>query len=330
MSIRAASRKEQRFASTLAIAISLVGFGVAVRAQSFQGTSNVVAGSASVFATGNTTTVTVRSPSAVINWTPTDTATGSSPINFQPSGTTATFTNDPRSTANFAVLNNILPAASNRQIQLNGTIVSQLQSAAAGTSTGGTVYFYSPAGILVGPSAVINVGNLGLTASPIIFDPSTGSFGATGAVPGNPAQTVHFLQSNSGAKIDIARGAQISANGGDGSYVAIVAPVINNSGTMTVNGNAALVAADAATITFDPSGFYAISMDVGTSASGTTLFSDGTITGSASTRSTTGGPAHQIYLMTAPKNSLITLAIGQGGNLGFDIAGAAQTFDNTV
>ncbi|GAC1403447.1 MAG: hypothetical protein NVSMB69_00010 [Novosphingobium sp.] len=305
----------------------MVAFGAAVRAQSFLATPTVVvSGSASVFATGSTTTVTVNSPSAVINWTPNDTAIGGGPINFQPPGTTATFVNNPSSTADFAVLNNILPTDPSRMVQFNGNVISQLQTLAGASSIGGTVYFYSPGGILVSPTAVINVGNLGLSASPIAYNATTGSFGATGSVINNGTQTVTFGQANAGSSVQILSGAQINASSSDGSYVAVVAPRINNTGTINVNGNAALVAADAATITFQPSGLYSISLDVGTSATGTALFNGGTITGSAST----GAAAHQIYLVTAPKNTLINMLIGQGSNVGFDVAGAANVSGNSI
>ncbi|WP_295638057.1 hypothetical protein [Novosphingobium sp.] len=330
------SRATRDFAvsSTLAIAVSLAAGGTAARAQSFQATPTVVVpGSATVTTGTNTTTVTITSQHTVINWVPTDTAIGGGPINFQPSGTIATFVNDPNSnpssTPDFAVLNNILPTDATRSVQFNGTVIAQLQTLFSGTSTGGTLYFYSPGGILVGPSAVINVGNLGLTSSPIAYN-SAGNFGATGAVITNTgAQTVRFGQANAGSSVQIASGAQINANSVDGSYVAIVAPIVQNTGTINVKGNAALIAADAATITFNPSGLYSITVDAGTSATGTPLFNNGTITGSASNTGQ-GGPAHQIYMVTAPKNTLITLAVGQGSNLGFDVAGAADVFGNSI
>jgi filamentous hemagglutinin family protein len=175
--------------STLAIAASLAFAGTGARAQAFLATPTLVGGNASVTTGTNTTTVTVNSRGAVINWTPNDNAIGGGPIAFQNSGTTATFVNNPSSTADFAVLNNILPTDTTRAIQFNGTIVSQLQTLAGGSSTGGTVYFYTPGGILVGPSAVINVGNIGLTANPIAYDAS-GNFGATGSVINNGTQTV--------------------------------------------------------------------------------------------------------------------------------------------
>lgn len=328
---RSRATRDVAASSTLAIAVSLLAGAMPAQAAlmptgSFDAASTVVGGSASVATGTNSTTVTVNSQTAVINWSPNDTAIGGGPINFQLPGTTATFVNNPGSTADFAVLNNILPTDPSRMVQFNGTVISQLQTLAGASSIGGTVYFYSPGGILVSPSAVINVGNLGLSASPVAYNATTGAFGATGSVVRNGAQTVTFGQANAGSSVQILSGAQINANSSDGSYVAVVAPRINNTGTINVNGNAALVAADAATITFNPSGLYSISLDVGTSATGTALFNGGTITGSAST----GVAAHQIYLMTAPKNTLINMLIGQGSNIGFDVAGAANVNGNAI
>ena len=189
---RSRTTRDLTVSSTLALAVSLAAGGTAARAQSFLATPTVIVpGSATVSTGTNSTTVTLNSQHAVINWAPNDTAIGGGLITFQPNGTTATFVNNPATTADFAVLNNILPADSTRGIFINGTIVSQLQTLAGGSSTGGTVYFYTPGGILVGPSAVINVGNLGLTANPITYD-ATGNFGATGSVINNGAQTVSF------------------------------------------------------------------------------------------------------------------------------------------
>ena len=325
---RSRAKREFAVSSTLAIAVSLAAGGTAATAQSFQATSTVIVpGSATVATGANSTTVTVNSPSAVINWAPNDTAIGGGAINFQASGTTATFVNNPGSTADFAVLNNILPTDATRAIQFNGTVISQLRTLAGASSIGGTVYFYSPGGILVGPSAVINVGNLGLSASPIAYNATTGAFGATGSVPGNAAQTVSFGQANPVSSVQIMSGAQINANTSDGSYVAIVAPMIANRGTIQVNGSAALVAADAATITFNPNGLFNVSVDVGTSASGAVITNSGTISGP---KAITGAINHAIYLATAPKNTLISMLLLAGSTTGFDVAGAADVVGNAV
>ncbi|WP_225206647.1 hypothetical protein [Novosphingobium huizhouense] len=318
---RTRSRGELVAVSSLAVATALASGVIVAHAQSFQGNGEVVAGSASIFATGSTTTVTVNSANAVINWNPYDDASGGGPIAFQPQGTTTTFTNNFDTTADFAVLNRILPADPSRQVQFDGTVISQLQTA-SGTTRGGTVFFYSPGGILIGSNAVFDVGNLGLSASDIPFDQSTGAFSTNGVVT--------FQQADAGATIEIASGAQISvgAPGPDtNSYLAIVAPKITQSGTIDVNGSAALVAADAATIEFSPSSLFSIRVDQGTSATGTVLQHNGSIGGAAGSSTAF---IHRIYMVAVPRNDAITMAIAGGSSLGFDVAGAADVVGNTV
>ena len=92
-------------------------------------------------------------------------------------GPNATFTNDPQGTSDFTVLNRILPADSSRPVALNGHVISQLQDLSQNVSTGGSVWFYSPGGLVVGSSAVFDVGSLLLTANdPTGFTAGSGSF----------------------------------------------------------------------------------------------------------------------------------------------------------
>ena len=305
--------------SSLAIATALlIGSGQA-RAQtapsgSFQGTPTVVAGSASISTGTGTTNVNVNG-NAVINWTTFDTAIGGGPINFQPTNTTATFS----SSADFAVLNRILPSDPGRAIQFNGSVVSQIQQTL--TTIGGTVYFYSPGGVILGANAMFNVGNLGLTTASPVFNPTTGTFDTGGVVT--------FSQANPGTAVQIQAGAQINALATNSTYVALVAPVVRNAGGIKVNGSAALVNADSATITFRTSGLFDIQVTSGTSASGNNSFitaNTGSITGPAGDGV---GSFHRVYLVAVPKNDAITLAI-QNGTLGFDVAGAANVVGSAV
>jgi filamentous hemagglutinin family protein len=314
-------RNALAFCSSLAIATALAAAPQAASAQSFQGSSTVVAGSASVSTGTNTTTINVNSPQAVINWTPFDTATNpGTPIIFQPAGTTAIF----QSTADFAVLNRILPADASRPVQFNGAVISQIQSTL--TNPGGTVYFYSPGGIIVGSTAVFDVGNLGLTTSdPLV---SGGNFIGTS---GSGAPQVTFTGSASDAAIQVQQGAQINALN-TGSYVAAFAPSVFEYGTVTVNGQAAYVAGEAGTITFNPDGLFDIQVTTGTDglnggSENVALQVTGTTTGGASTGA---GDNRRIYMVAVPKNQLITLAIASGASLGFDIAGAADVSGNAV
>ncbi|MFY8196634.1 MAG: hypothetical protein ACOVKV_16305 [Novosphingobium sp.] len=192
------TRKQMLSASGLALATALVAAGPALRAQSFQGTPVSTFGNVSIFATLSATDVTVSSPSAVINWVPNDTNTTGGPINFQPTGTTATFRNNPDLTSDFTVLNRIVPSGSTRAIQFNGNVVSRLQTQ-AGQVAGGTVFFYSPGGILIGSSGAFDVGNLVLTTSDLAYDAS-GNFGSNG-------QYVFQQATVAGAQVSLAPGA---------------------------------------------------------------------------------------------------------------------------
>lgn len=314
-----ATRRQLLSASGLAMATALLAGSPAAHAQSFQGTPTSTFGSVTISTGSGTTDVVVSSPSAVINWTPTDTAPTGGPIAFQTAGTTATFTNNISANSDFAVLNRIIPSGSTRPIQFDGTVVSRLQSAVAGPTPGGTVFFYSPGGILIGASSVFDVGNLVLTTSDLNYSTVDGSFDTSGAYVFQPASVA-------GSQIVVSTGAQLGATT-DGSYIAMVAPSVTNNGTINVSGSAALVAADAATITFSPSGLFDIQVDSGTSATGSVLINNGSVAGPAASSPTF---FHRVYMVAVPKNSAITMAIGAGSSLGFDIAGAADVSGNSI
>ncbi len=305
------SRRARTSCSVLAVATVLVMGATPASAQSFLGSGSPTNGVATTITTGaGTTNISVTTPQTVINWSPTDTAIGGGSINFQPVGTTATFSGS----GNYAVLNQINPADSSRAISMNGTI-----NAGLGGASNGSIYFYSPGGFVIGGSAVINVGSLVLSASPITVNVS-GDF-ITGA-----NNHVTFGQaSQPGAAITTNLGSQINASAGD-AYVAMVAPRIQHGGTINVNGSAALVGAEAALINFSPDGLFDIQVVSGTTST-TGVSTSGTITGAASTGLT---DIHRAYLVAVPKNNALTMLIGAGSNLGFDVAGAANVVGNTV
>ena len=78
---------------------------------------------------------------------------------------------------------------------------------------------------------------------------------------------VVFQQGLAAASITVESGAEINALAGS-SYVALVAPRVVHEGTINVDGSAALVGAEAATITFSPDGLFTITTQVGTDDSG--------------------------------------------------------------
>ena len=156
-----------------------------------------------------------------------------------------------------------------------------------------------------------------LSASPITVDGNGNFINGT---------TVEFGQApNPTAKIVTNAGSTISALN-EGSYVALVAPRVEHHGAINVNGAAVLVGAEAATINFRAGGLFDIQVDVGTT-DGNGVVADGTITGPVSTDF---GDNHRAYLVAVPKNTALTMLIGAGANLGFDIAGAADVDGNAV
>src|SRR5436190_7836435 len=195
--------------SRLALAAALAAGPSPAAAQSLLGTPTVASGSATITEGSGTTDIGLSASQTVIDWTPDDNAVGNfGVIAFQNSGTTATFS----SASNFAVLNRVNVADSSRGVFMNGNINSLVNG-----QTGGSVFFYSPSGFVIGANAVINVGSLVLTASPIAVD-GNGDFLQGTSVTFNQAP-------NPNAAITTVANSQINANG-TGSYVALVAPHI--------------------------------------------------------------------------------------------------------
>ncbi|HEU5482724.1 MAG TPA: hypothetical protein VFU80_06520, partial [Sphingomicrobium sp.] len=295
-----------------AIATVMVAGASPAAAQSFQGTGVFANGSGTITPGTGTTFIQVDTSQAVINWTPTDNAVGNfGAINFQPVDTIATF----NGSGDYAVLNNILVADPNRMIALNGTI----QSFTGGEFTGGRIYFYSPSGFVLTGTSVFDVGSLVLSASPITVD-GNGNFINNG--------TVTFGQApNPNAAIttvsDINGTSQITAPV-SGSYVALVAPLVDHQGTINVNGSAALVGAEAATITFSPDGLFNIQIDVGTTDPNGVVVS-GDIGGPGSS---SADEAHRAYLVAVPKNQALTMLLS--GNAGFAPASSATIQNGTI
>ena len=321
--VRGTRRRLMWSCAAAAIAVTAGNTAQQARAQAFAGTPTLpnpniaVDGSATRTITGGTTeTITVSTNKATINWTSTDNA-GSGTIDFLPAGNVATFTNDPLATADFTVLNRIVPADPTRAIALNGSVISTLQSV-SGTATGGHVWFYSPGGIIVGASAVFNVGGLLLTVNdPVSYDATANGF------------TGHFTAAaNSTASVTIDPGAKIDASP-ENSYVALVAPRVVQGGDVSVNGSAAYVAGEDVTLTMNQ-GLFDIQVDVGTSDPFSTDGPNGIVhTG------TTGGPAstgagdnQKIYMVAVPKNQALTMLLS--GNAGFTPAGAAQVVNGEI
>ncbi|WP_310467439.1 hypothetical protein [Sphingomonas sp.] len=303
---RRPARRERLLLSCAATALATVALPAQrADAQAFQGSETVVNGTAIRTITGDfTETITVGTSTATINWSPYDNE-GTGTIDFLPAGHTATFTNNPGSTADFTVLNRIVPTDPSRAVAFNGTVISQLQDLSQNVTPGGSVWFYSPGGMVVGASAVFDVGSLLLTTNDVTSF-STDANGFTGRFVATPGST---------SAITIAPGAQITATP-DNSYVALVAPRVEQGGAVRVNGTAAYAAGEDVTMTMNQ-GLFDIQVTVGTGDSNGIVH-----TGSTGGPSSTGtGDYHRAYLVAVPKNQALTMLLG--GSIGFDAATSA-------
>ncbi|WP_176594396.1 MBG domain-containing protein [Sphingobium sp. EM0848] len=284
-----------------------------VRAQAFQGVGTVDFGSATIDSTTpGVDNITVNSAHATITWTPNDTATGGGAINFLTTGATVNFVANGSLGSNYVVLNRIVPTDQTRAVRLDGNINSD---------AAGSVWFYSPGGLLVGSTARINVGSLLLsTGDPVVdgsgdFMPTPGQFSIAG-------------QTGSTSAVVVEAGAEVRAETvGQNNYIVAIAPRIQQDGLLSARGSVALVAAESADFAIDNLGLFNISVTAGSEVSSNTF----THTGS------TGGPdaaaageKRRVYMVAVPKNNAITMAIESSGSIGFDIAGAASLDGNTI
>ncbi|MHA6334039.1 beta strand repeat-containing protein [Qipengyuania sp. CAU 1752] len=302
------------------MALALACISQVAHAQSFQASADVVAGDAIISTGANVTDIQVNTSEVVINWTPTDTS-APAVIDFQPIGTTANFFAD--SSANFTVLNRIIPVDANgapvaSAVAFNGTVNSYLLASV--NNPGGNIWFYSPTGIIVGATGVFNVGSLILTTNDIAFgETNTGGttlFGPTGEV-------LFRGPVNSTGLVQIDAGAQINALGGAASYIALVAPRLVQAGTVSADGSIAYVAAEELDLTIN-AGLFDINILTGTTDPNG-LVHTGTTTGPAST----AAADRQIISMVAlPKNATLTMLLG--GSIGYTPAAVAANDGSAV
>ncbi len=309
-------------ASAAAVA-ALLGGGPARAQTAFEATPNVAFGAVQFSnATPTDSNTTLFSPTAVIDWTPND-ITGTGTINFMPAGNVMLFQAGSVVTQ-FTVLNRILPANAARPVALNGTVRSRVPQFGGPIVTqvpGGAVWFYAPGGIVLGSTAVIDVGALLLTSAAPLVDGNGGFI--------NPATgTAVFQAANPASFVTVQQGASITMPS-QNSYFAIFAPSVTMNGAANINGSAAYVAAETGSLTINQ-GLFDIFVSQGTDATasgGVALQHNGTTTGPASTGA---GDPHRIYMVAVPKNDAITMLIGGGSDLGFAVAGAADVVGNKI
>ncbi|CAM3059379.1 hypothetical protein SPAN111604_01735 [Sphingomonas antarctica] len=304
--------RRTRLLTGCAMATALAGHA---HAQSYpdralQGSSTTVSGNVSISRSSTIDHITVSSAQAIINWNP-ETGYGQlppGPINFLPTGRTASFESG-YGGASFTVLNRVLPSDHTRPIVFNGSVTAPSNSA---------VWFYSPGGIIAGPTATFNVGNLVLTASDI-------AGAATGGNLFGNDNTLHFVAEAAGrqSKIDIQSGARINTLG-SGSYLALVAPVVSMAGTVQTTGSVGYITGESVDVRIN-SGLFDINFlaNGGTSASGNVLSHTGT-TSSTNGEFTNNG----IFLAAMPKNQAISMLLS--GTVGYQPAASASMENGVV
>ena len=287
-------------------AASLVLAATPLRAQAVNGTptpqfgvdgiSRSTPGLDAVFVTGS---------EALIDWSATDSGGV-----FLPEGKTLRFIYDGSSP--YTVLNRVTDSAVGGPLSISGTVES---------SSLGKVWFYNAGGWVVGPKGVFNVGSLILTSLPITIDPASDT---VSRLYGDKNEIRFGNALDSKSSVSIQSGAQINATLANSSYVALVAPRVDQAGTVRVNGSAAYVAASAATMTIN-GGLFDIIVDSG-SDDDTGISHTGSTTWAANDGSIDTN--HGVYLVAVPKNQAMTAVVS--GRLGYDGATTAEVVDGSI
>ena len=299
-------------ATALAVALTLAP--QRAEAQAFQATPLVVQGDATIDrGTPGQDSIQINTPTAVIDWTPAQDASGNA-LDYLPTGNTATFFDAPGQ-GGFAVLNRILPSTNGNVVVMNGTVVTRLQDAVGGLTPGGFVAFYSPTGFLIGSTALFDVGSLMLTT----LEPSLTSFDAF-ATSGGPLSLTGTTGTT--ARITINPGATISATPENSFFIAAAAG-IDVFGDVQINGSHAYVAAEQVNLTLT-NGLFDIVIPVGTSVANA-MNINGNVGGPSSTGA---GDNHMIYAVAQAAANPIQMLFG--GNLGFAPAASAGVVNGEI
>lgn len=288
-----------------AASLVLATLPATVRAQAVNGTPTPQFGIGGISrSTPGLDAVFIDSGEALIDWTASDSGGV-----FLPEGHTLRFIYDGSSP--YTVLNRVTDTAVGGPLSIAGTVES---------STLGQVWFYNAGGWVVGAKGVFNVGSLVLTSLPITIDPA----GPGARLYGDKGEIRFGTALDPKSSVSIQSGASIRATMANSSYVALVAPRVDQAGTVAVNGSAAYVGAEAATMTIN-GGLFDIIVDsgtdddVGVSHSGSTTFP-----ANAGSTDTNRG----IYLVAVPKNQAMTAVVS--GRLGYDSATSASIVNGSI
>lgn len=247
----------------------------------------------------------VTSNEALLDWTASDSGGV-----FLPEGNTLRFIYDGSSP--YTVLNRVTDTAVGGPLSIAGTVES---------SSLGKIWFYNAGGWVVGPTGVFNVGSLVLTSLPITIDPASDT---VSRLYGDKNEIRFGTALDPKSSVAIQSGAQINASLANSSYVAVVAPRVEQAGTVSVNGSAAYVAAEAATMTIN-SGLFDIIVDSGSDDTEGVVHT-GTTQWPANASSTDAN--HRIYLVAVPKNQAMTAVVS--GAMGYKGATAASVVDGSI
>ncbi|WP_340587485.1 hypothetical protein [Erythrobacter alti] len=298
-----------------AITALLVGATFAAQgaqAQGFRATPTVVQGTVTIddMAPGETR-VTVTGRDAVVDWQPfLDQQTGQAEI-FLPDGNLGVFLG----TADFAILNRILPDQLNSPTRFEGLVQAFLTDANGGViGPGGFVAFYSPSGILVGPTGRFEVPQLMLTSQDVDLNSFTNFANGIGPL---------FLNGSQGA-VNIQFGASFVGAPED-SFMIVASPQISMAGDAYYNGSIAYVASSAVQMTHS-SGLFDIIVFDG-APGGVAIDHSGSSGGPSSTGA---GDEHVIYGVTAGAVSGDRVSMLFSGNLGFDPAVSAGVVNGDI
>ncbi|MEP6093805.1 MAG: hypothetical protein ABJ205_15740, partial [Erythrobacter sp.] len=249
--------------------------------------------------------VRVLAQSAIIDWTTFTPGSEGSQAVFLGSDGRLTFSS---ALPDYTVLNRIFTPDFDSAVRLDGAITST----AGGGQIGGNVWFYSSGGLIVGQDASINVGSLLLTTNA----PDLNAFGQAG-------QAVALTGSDSGnGTIRVYEGAQITAHNAN-AYIALVAPRVEQYGTVMADGSIAYVAAEKATLSIDH-GLFGISVDVGTSDVNGIVHGDS----ATSTGLALQGAGPDVTFVAIPKNDAINLLVG--GSVGSEPATSASSNNGII
>lgn len=309
-------------------AIAAASMGTAAHAQrAFQATTNNATNyNAFVNQATGRDTVTITGAQAVIDWTPVDNAVGGGAINILAAGDELRFQVDNADALpSYTVLNRINPADPSRAVRIDG-LVNSLVDTGYGISDG-SIWFYTPGGIILGSNARFDVGSLVLTTNA----PQVGDLVSEGLFVGQGTNATAGLISFRGTAdsksfVTVEAGAKINAAG---SYVALVAPRVTQGGAIKVNGSAALIAAESADVTIPVEGnLFDIAVFGGSKVD---TAGEATLTHTGSTEITDPaqtGNSRRVYMIAVPKNDAITMLVS--GTAGYEAASLVSAANGRV